>query len=394
MPRINETFTRKAPSPQKGNKLYRDDELTGFALRVTSAGARSFVLNYTIHFRERRITIGAYPAWSAAAARDEARKLRRQIDQGIDPLEHRNETRSAPKVQDLWEEFERVHLPTLAPRSASDQASMWRTYILPQLKHVRLETLSSRQVDALHAKVSTAGKTRANRVVESLRKALNLAIRWGWITQNPALGFRRNPEHARERYLKPEEYDRFFLALEEMPHRMAADAIRLLAMTGARSGEVLSLEWADLDLEHGLWNRPASKSKDRRRKRVTLSNEALALLLRLKATAEHDHVFTTANGRPLQDLKRPWAWLRERAELPDLRIHDLRHSFASVLISGGETLETIGKLLGHSQHQTTLRYAHLMDDPMRRAANRFSAQVMRKNDAQCIETTSISGNRD
>lgn len=394
MPRINETFTKKAPAPAKGNKLYRDDELTGFALRVTAAGARSFVLNYTINHRERRFTIGPYPAWTAAAARDEARKLRRQVDQGSDPLELRNDTRRAPTVQDLWEEYERVHLPTLSPRGAQDQASMWRKYILPQLKHVRLEVLTSRQVDALHAKVSLVGSTRANRVIEVFRKALNLAIRWGWITLNPALGFRRNPEHSRERYLKPEEYARIFHALDDMPNQMAADAIRLLAMTGARRGEVLSLEWVDLDMELGLWNRPAAKSKDRKRKRVTLSNAALALLERLKMEARHDHVFTTATGRPMQDLKRPWAWLKERAELPDLRIHDLRHSFASVLVSGGETLETIGKLLGHSQHQTTLRYAHLMDDPMRRAANRFSAEVVSPNDRQSIETSVISGNRD
>lgn len=393
MPRINETFTKKAPAPDSGNKLYRDDERTGFALRVTAAGARAFVFNYTVHHRERRLTIGAYPAWTATAAREEARKLRRQVDQGIDPLEVRNDTRVAPTVQDLWEEYERVHLPTLSPRGAQDQASMWRKYILPQLKHVRLEVLTSRQVDALHAKVSLVGATRANRVIEVFRKALNLAVRWGWIPLNPAQGFRRNPEHSRERYLKPEEYTRVFQALDEMPHRMAADAIRLLAMTGARRGEVLSLEWVDLDMGLGLWNRPAAKSKDRKRKRVTLSNVALALLERLKVDARHDHVFTTANGRPMQDLKHPWIWLKERAELPGLRIHDLRHSFASVLVSGGETLETIGKLLGHSQHQTTLRYAHLMDDPMRRAANRFSAEVMKINDVQSIETNVISGNQ-
>jgi integrase len=376
MPRINETFARKAEAPAAGNKVYRDDDQIGFGLRVTAAGARSFVLAYTIHRRERRITIGTWPAWTAAAAREEARKLRRQIDQGIDPLEQRSDTRGAPTLQDLWQEYERVHLPTLSPRSASDQASMWRRYILPKMKHVRLVDLSSREIDALHARVSLVGTTRANRVIEMLRKALNLALRWGWIKQNPALGFRRNPEHPRERYLKPEEYERVFRALEAMPNQKAAQAIRLLILTGARRGEVLSLEWADLDLELGLWNRPAAKSKDRKRKRVTLSNEALVLLKSMQAEATGAYVFPTASGEPMQDLKRPWAWLKRSAALPDLRIHDLRHSFASVLISGGETLETIGKLLGHSQHQTTLRYAHLMDDPMRRAANRFSLQIL------------------
>jgi integrase len=392
MPRINETFARRAPAPERGNKLYRDDDMTGFALRVTAAGARSFVLSYTIHKRERRLTIGAFPAWTAAAAREDARRLRRQIDQGIDPLEERNDSRDAPTLLDLWKEYQRIHLPTLSPRGAMDQASMWRTHILPKMKHVRLEDLSARQIDALHARVGMVGTTRANRVVEMLRKALNLAIRWGWIQQNPAQGFRRNPEHPRERYLRPEEYERVFRALDEMPNRKAADAIRLLILTGARRGEVLSLEWADLDLELGLWNRPAAKSKDRKRKRVTLSNEALVLLRRLQEDARHSYVFATAEGGPMPDLKRSWAWLKARTGLPDLRIHDLRHSFASVLVSGGETLETIGKLLGHSQHQTTLRYAHLMDDPMRRAANRFSERV-RISGTQPIDDASISGSR-
>ena len=394
MPKINETFARKAAAPEAGNKLYRDDDLTGFSLRVTAAGARAFVLSYTLHKRERRITIGAFPAWSAAAAREEARNLRRQIDKGLDPLELRNETRDAPTLQDLWQEYERTHLPTLSPRGASDQAGMWRTYILPKLKHVRLADLSSKQVDILHAEISTVGTTRANRVIETLRKALNLAIRWGWISQNPAQGFRRNPEHPRERYLKAEEYERVFRALDEMPNQMAADAIRLLVLTGARRSEVLSLEWTDLDLDLGLWHRPAAKSKDRKRKHITLSNEALVLLraLQKKRKGRCTHVFPTSNGRPMQDLKRPWAWLKQAAGLPDLRIHDLRHSFASVLVSSGETLETIGKLLGHSQYQTTLRYAHLMDDPMRRAANRFSEQVkVSSSGNQLIETASISG---
>jgi integrase len=151
----------------------------------------------------------------------------------------------------------------------------------------------------------------------------------------------------------------------------------LLVLTGARRGEVLSLEWADLDLERGIWNRPAAKSKDRKPKRITLSNEALLLLKVIRDQSDGSYLFPTSKGTPMPDLNRPWKWLKQETGLADLRIHDLRHSFASVLISSGETLETIGKLLGHSQHQTTLRYAHLMDDPKRRAANRLSESVVK-----------------
>lgn len=378
MPKLNETFTKKAQVPDEGNKLYRDDELKGFCLRVTAAGHRSFVLNYSIDRRERRMTIGAYPAWSAAAAREEAKRLKRLIDQSVDPLEERNARKTAPKVTDLWDEYQRVHLPTLTDRSARDQRSMWEKYILPELHNQRVADLTCQHVDQLHALVTQTGRpTRANRVLEVFRKALNLAIRWGWIEKNPADGFRRNAETARERYLNSEEYQRVFDALDHMPNQKAANAIRLLVLTGARRGEVLNLEWADLDLERGIWNRPAAKSKDRKPKRITLSNEALLLLKVIRDQSEGSYLFPTSKGTPMPDLNRPWKWLKQETGLADLRIHDLRHSFASVLISSGETLETIGKLLGHSQHQTTLRYAHLMDDPMRRAANRFSESVVK-----------------
>ena len=209
MPKLNDTFTKKAKVPDRGNKLYRDDELKGFCLRVTAAGNRSFVLNYSIDRRERRMTIGSYPAWSAAAAREETKRLKRLIDQGVDPLEERNARKAAPKVIDLWDEYQRVHLPTLTDRSARDQRSMWEKYILPELQNQRVADLTCQQVDQLHALVTQAGRpTRANRVLEVFRKALNLAIRWGWIEKNPADGFRRNAETARERYLSSEEYQR------------------------------------------------------------------------------------------------------------------------------------------------------------------------------------------
>lgn len=371
MPKITETFAKRVEAPEKGNKVHYDYSVKGFGLRVTKAGAKSFVLNYTINGRERRMTVGSYPAWSAAAAREEAKRLRRLIDLGEDPLEERNQRKTAPNVSDLWSDYERVHLPTLSERSQSDQRSMWSKYILPELQSVQVRELSSGHVDRLHAHVSEAGTTRANRVLEVLRKALNLAIRWGWIEKNPADGFRRNAEHSRERYLTPAEYEQVLGALDRMPNQKAANAIRLLILTGARRGEVLSLEWSDLDLDQGLWNRPPHKSKDRKRKRIPLSNEALVLLKTMEENATSNYLFPTSTGTHMPDLNRPWAWLKNETGLHGLRIHDLRHSFASVLISDGVPLETIGKLLDHSQHQTTLRYAHLMDDPLRRAANAF-----------------------
>lgn len=372
MPKLNETFVKNASYPERGQKIYYDTDLPGFGIRVTKAGTKSFILNYHINKRERRFTIGKSPAWSAAAAREKAKELRRLVDQGFDPLEERNERREAPTVADLWAEYEKAHLPKLSPRSQIDQRGMWANSILPELATVAVRDLSSRQVDRLHAKISEKTSTRANRVLQVLRKALNLAIRWKWIEKNPATGFHKNDEHSREKYLTPEEYERVFAALESMPNQKAANAIRLLILTGTRRGEVLGLEWEDLDLDRGIWNRPPHKSKDRKAKRVPFSNDALFLLKAMRDDADSNFLFPTSKGTHMSDLNRPWRWLRQEVAIPDLRIHDLRHSFASILVSSGETLETIGKLLGHSQYQTTMRYAHLMDDPLRNAANTFS----------------------
>ena len=373
MPKITETLVRRA-SPEATTKIQYDDELAGFGLRVTKAGTKAFIINYHINKRERRFTIGSYPTWSAGAAREEAKRLRRQIDQGEDPLEIRNERRAAPDVGELWIEYEKIHLPTLSPKSQVDQAGMWKNFILPSLKAVQVRDLTSIHVDRLHAKVSETGATRANRVLEVLRKALNLAIRWQWIEKNAADGFRRNTEHSRERYLTVEEYDRVYAALDHMPNQSAANAIRLLILTGARRGEVLGLEWSDLDLGPGIWTVPPHKNKTRTKKRLPLSDKAILLLQAMKEDAATSLVFPTGNDTPLPDINRPWRWLCDETKLKSLRVHDLRHSFASVLVSSGETLETIGKLLGHKQHQTTMRYAHLMDDPLRRAANRIGQE--------------------
>jgi integrase len=375
MPKINETFVKKVATPTANHKIHYDSEHPGFGVRVTKAGTKSFILNYHINKRERRFTIGKSPVWTAAAAREKARGLRRLVDQGIDPLEERIERREAPTVADLWAEYEKVHFPKLSLRSQKDQRGMWASYILPELSSVAVRDLSSRQTDRLHAIISEKTPTRANRVLEVLRKALNLSIRWGWIEKNPADGFSRNAEHSREKYLTKDEYDRVFEALDRMPNLKAANAIRLLILTGARRGEVLGLEWQDLDMELGIWNRPPHKSKDRKRKRIPISNKAMVLLRAMREIAEGGYLFSTSNGSHLPDINRPWRWLKDEIGMNDLRVHDLRHSFASILVSSGETLETIGKLLGHSQHQTTMRYAHLMDDPLRNAANKIPGKM-------------------
>lgn len=411
---LTEKLVKALPAPTKGNKLYYDDEVKGFAVRVTAAGARAFVLNYHAAGRERRITIGAHPAWTVTAARARAKELRQQVDQGGDPLGKRIEDREAPTVGDLFAAYKEKHLPTKRARSASDDASMWDTYILPKFRSTKLADLTSEDVDDLHRSIGATYKIRANRVIEVLSKALNLAVRWGWIEKNPAAGVQAYPEEQRKRYASPAEMGRVLEAMANHPEQDSVDAIRLIILTGARKSEVFQARWDTIDLDAGIWVKPAATTKQKRDHRVPLSGTAVELLRRrLEESDGSPWVFPGRRSpdKPMTDCKKTWESCREAAtvalwrEIPavatlidrlnadrkypptiediqaaataaglalptgslDLRIHDLRHTYASMLASKKVPLQVVGALLGHTQAQTTLRYAHLYDDPLREA---------------------------
>jgi integrase len=369
------------PAPAKGNKVYYDDQITGLGVRVTAAGARSFILNYWIKGRERRITIGSWPAFSVAAAREAAKELRQKIAKGDDPLDQRIEERGAPIVADLVDRYVEQHLPRKRPDAAADDQRMLRDYVLPTLGAVKVADVGHGEIDKLHRKITKAGKPyRANRTVALLSKMFSLAIKWKMRADNPAKGIERNAEQPRERYLSDSEIEALKRALVAHADRQAADVIWLLVLTGARKGEVLSMKWADLDLVVGSWTKPASTTKQKRTHRVPLSPNALELLAAIKRDAEPDaeYVFPGRKGGHRTDLKHSWETIRDAAGIGDVRLHDLRHNFASMLASSGLTLPVIGGLLGHSNVATTQRYAHLTDEAMRNATNIVGQRLTRE----------------
>jgi integrase len=212
-----------------------------------------------------------------------------------------------------------------------------------------------------------------------LSRMFTLAVKWKLCSDNPCKGVKRNREHLRKRYLKPEELARLTKALAEEPNQTAADAVRLLLLTGARRGEVLGAAWAQFDLAAGTWSKPPASVKQDEYHQVPLSGPARQLLGRLhKQAAGSPWVFPGRNGRPREDLKYVWQRVRKAAGISDLRLHDIRHSFASQLASGGASLPLIGALLGHSNPTTTFRYAHLFHDPQRKAVEKVGAIIAGK----------------
>jgi integrase len=396
--RLTDALVRRASAADHSQLFLWDIEVKGFALRITNKGAKSFVLDYRLGGRQRRITIGSYPDWSVQAARQEAGDLKKLVDKGEDPMGERHIDRATPTVDDLWRRYQQTHLPRKANRSQVDERIMWEKLILPELGKHKVTEISHDQVECLHRKITKERGTpiRANRTIEVLRKAYNLAIRWEWCVNNPAAGIQKNREEKRERFLSPEELARLSVALANHTEPVSANAIRLLMLTGARKSEVLNATWSNFDLDKGVWMKPSAHTKQRRDHRVPLSAAALTLLRGMKKTAASVYVFPgKADNQPLTDIKHSWASVCIKAGLavrvekrnrdgkvmkdkegrsvmtwkPDVRLHDLRHSFASLLVSGGASLPMIGAMLGHTQVQTTQRYAHLYDEPLREAAN-------------------------
>ncbi|MXO57856.1 tyrosine-type recombinase/integrase [Pontixanthobacter gangjinensis] len=373
--KLSDQIARETQPPAAGNRIVYDSKLSGFGLRVTAKGVRSFVLNYRVKGRERRITIGQYPAWTVLAARKQAEQLRRSVDLGLDPLEERVAERSAPTVRDLFDRYAKEHLPTKAPRSAADDRSMWIKDILPALAAKKVSDLCPQDCDELHRTISLDRPTRANRVIEVLRKALNLAIRWGWIERNVASGARRNPELKRTRYLSRKEVAKLIEALESHQERTSADALLFMLLTGCRRSEALNARWDQFDLERRVWTKASSETKQRREHRVPYSETVAEILQRRRAETEGTYIYPGRLGAPLADVRRTWKSVCEVAGLDHVRIHDLRHTFASIAASSGQSLYIVGQLLGHSSPQTTKRYASLYDDTLRSAAEGVSAAI-------------------
>jgi integrase len=366
-----------------------DEDCPGFGLCVYLSGRKGFVLIYRIAGQQKRFTIGVWPTWSVTAARDEARRLIREIDRGVDPLDVRKANREAPTFEELAERYIDEHLPKLAPTSRSDQISMLEKLILPEWKKRKVADITPTDVDRLLTKIA-AGRARpskknptqkrrkalkppkptpirANRAGEVIRKMFNLAVLWKMRPDNPAFAFRKRPETARERFLSFEEIERLANALAVDEDQRSAGIIRLCMLTGARLGEVRTATFDQFNLDLAIWTKQAAYTKQRRVHRVPISHEAVALIrLRKQAVPEGCPFLFPGDvpDQPVGDPKRFWPRIREVAEIPDVRIHDLRHTFASLLVSGGASLEMIGRLLGHTQIGTTQRYAHLIDAPL------------------------------
>jgi integrase len=298
--------------------------------------------------------------------------------------------RDAKTVADLCKRFMETceqKKPPNRPGTIAAYRHLVDRWILPKLKHRKAAEVTFSDIDGLHVIVTKeAGPYAANRMLAVLSKAFNLAIRWQWRLDNPVRGVERNQEIKRNRYLSGDEMTALLAALNAHEDQQAANIIRLLLLTGARRGEVLGATWDQFDLVAGVWIKPAANTKQKLEHRIPLSAPARILLAVIlaeetarastKGTELAPLVFPSrVNGEP-RYIQRPWTEICKAAGFKTtVRVHDLRHTYASILASAGLSLPIIGQLLGHTQAATTHRYSHLFDDPLRAATERVGAIV-------------------
>jgi integrase len=376
--RLTDQVIRKLPSPPAGYALTWDAEIKGFGVRVTAAGAKSFVLQYRAAGIGRRHTIGSFPDWPTTAAREEAKRLKRIVDTGGDPALDRREQREAPTVADLIERWRTDHAPKKRERSRQEDEGLIRQWIASELGKRKVAEIRCTDIERLHRKITDHGTpVRANRTLILLSKMFALSVRWEMRDDNPVAGIERNHETPRERYLTGDEMERLAAALAGLRNQQAANAIRLLLLTGARRTEVLAATWDQFDLDEGVWAKPSSHTKQKKVHRIPLSAPARTLLADMQAASGRSSYLFQGRGSNghLTSIKKSWATVCQAAGIADAHLHDLRHSYASALASGGQSLPVIGALLGHTQAQTTQRYAHLIDDALREATEKAGAVI-------------------
>jgi integrase len=357
-----------------------DGEIPGFGVRILPSGRRSYLVQYRVGTRTRRLSLGPHGLLTSEQARSLAQQALASVAGGGDPAEHRKARREAITVRELADRFDREHIALRVKEStAKEYRRNLRRFILPALGRLRVEEVTRADIARFHHSLRHI-PYQANRNIEIVSKMFSLAELWGLRPDgsNPRRHLRKYPEAKRERFLRPTELRRLGevlneIAAERIESPSAIAAVRLLLLTGCRLNEVMKLRWEEVDFEASALRLPDSKTGA---KAVHLGQAALQILASVQRQPFNPHVITGAlPGKRLSDLQPFWRRVRARAGLKDVRIHDLRHTFASVAVAAGQGLPMIGKLLGHSQVQTTARYAHLAGDPVRAAANDIANSI-------------------
>jgi integrase len=394
-------LTKKRVDAMQPGELLWDADVKGFGVR-DQGGRKAYVLKARINGRQRWLTIGSHGApWTVETARQEAQRLWGDIRRGLDLAALRADRNDQPTVADLAERYlSHYAAGRKKPSSIYDDRRNLRNHILPLLGQEKVSAVARERIEEVKRAIADGATSRpanktikhcsavvrggpiaANRCLALLSKLFNLAESWQLRPRgsNPVTDIARYPERRRQRFLSRAELARVFAvldrhAVEGLTDLFALAAIRLYLFTGARLSEILTLRWANVDLERRVVLLDDSKTGA---KPIFLSNAAVDTLASLPRVNGNEYVIVGAkDGRHLVNIQKPWRRIRKEAAIDGTRIHDLRHTFASYAGAQGASLLMIGQLLGHTRSETTKRYAHLVAEPLQNVVDKVGTHFI------------------
>ena len=371
-------LTATCESGKKKTTFWDQGTVTGFVLEVRATGSKTYALRYfDEHGTQRQHKIGTYGEISFDQAKKAAQRLRSQVVLGGDPAAQKAEKKAIPTYAKLAEQH--VAYAKTYQKTPGNTESVLNNHILPKWGKLRLDEITQQAVAKWLAEKRQGGLAPAT--VEKIRimfnRSFELALKWGTpgVRTNPVRGIPRPKfNNARERFLTAKEAAGLLKAADASANPQLSNILRLLLYTGARKNELLKAQWQHVDIDRRVWFIPTSKTGKARH--VPLSQAAMEVIAKLPR--RENCVWLLPNpktGKPYGDIKRIWATVRKEAGLPDLHIHDLRHSAASFMINAGVDLFAVGRILGHADHQSTMRYSHLANDTLMKAVEAGAAKM-------------------
>ena len=364
--------------PAKGWAYHYDLKVQGLGVGIGSTGKKSFILYRKINGKPERIAIGPYPDLSIEQARGKASELNAAIANGANPAEIKRGRVVEIVFGELFNQYIERHAKMNKKTWAEDQ-QRYIQYLAKPLGKKKLSLIDRKLIASIHSNITMAGHpTVANRIIALVSSVYGWALSSGvWEQNNPARGVKKNQEKSRDRFIQGDELPRFFKAVGEEPNETMRDYFLLSLLTGARQANVLAMCWEDISFERAEWR--IEETKNGTPQTVTLSPEAMEILHNRKPVEPAEFIFpserSSASGH-LQNPKKAWKRVLDRAGLSNLRIHDLRRTLGSWQAKSGASLAIIGKSLNHKNQNTTAIYARLDLDPVRDSVNTATSAMM------------------
>jgi len=389
---FTKTAIETVQAPSHGRMHVFDTKVRGLALRITDKGAKSFYVYRKVNRKPVRVFICKWPDLTVEQIRKQAEAINARLARGENPIDDRREARECKTLSEVWAWYLQNYAK---PHKKSWRFDEWQyNRFLTSWGGRRLADIEPADVQALHTKIGCeVGKVPANRLRSLLQKIFEVARhKLKYVGANPVAGVERFPEVKRTRHLGQDELARLLRALDGELNQMLADFFRLALFTGARRGNLCSAQWDEINWETAVWTIPGAKAKAGEPIDIPLSKEALEVLARRRSANHQPWVFPS-HGKEghLVDPKTAWKRICKAAGLTNVRIHDLRHTFASWMVARGTSLFITGRALGHANESTTQRYAHMQLDALREALSGATAAMAAAKSRKSVDKSKVKG---